>query len=89
MKVNGLSSALAGIQRQSDALGRAAEKVARAAAVDSLPSSRQENRLYRSSADELIHSGAVEAIVARRMFSASLRMAQAVNEGVDEIIERI
>lgn len=83
MTVNGLSGALSGIQRQTNALDRAAERVTRATTAEQAP--REQAGVEESGASELA-SGMVETLVARRMLSAALKMAQTANEGIMEAL---
>ena len=84
MTINPLTSHLAGIQRQGAAMDRAAEKIARAslrtdqgAEKKAGPAETEETRLDQ---------GLVEAMVAKRMFTAAVRMAQSANEGISEAL---
>ena len=83
MTVNPLHSALSGIQQQRAALDRAAEKIARAT-LD--PQATQGHSGPNESAVAQLDQGLVEALVARRMFTAAVRMAQSTNEGIVEAL---
>lgn len=84
MSIDALSSSLGAIQRQSDAVGRAAEKIERA----TLDTSRPDQAAVEQSRDtiETLAGGSVELMVARRMFSAAIKMAQTANEGIFEAL---
>ncbi|MBK8250342.1 MAG: hypothetical protein IPK85_23545 [Gemmatimonadetes bacterium] len=84
MTINPLNSHLAGIQRQGAAMDKAAEKIARAslrpeqgATSKAGPAEAEESRMDQ---------GLVEAMVAKRMFTAAVRMAQSANEGISEAL---
>lgn len=84
MTINPLSSSLSGIQRQQAALDKAAEKISRATlqterASGGGPSAPEVN-------EARLDQGLVEAMVARRMFTAAVRMAQSANEGIVEAL---
>ncbi len=84
MTINPLNSSLAGIQRQGAALDRAAEKIARATLrpEPGATSSRETPEAPEARLDQ----GLVDAMVARRMFTAAVRMAQSANEGIIEAL---
>lgn len=87
MAINAISSALSAVQRQSASVERAAEKVARATAVnvsDAPTNSREADVLASQEAGLL--DGTVDMMVSKRMFSAALRMAAAANEGISEAL---
>lgn len=89
MAISGLSSALSAIQRQNAALERASDKIARATTAESgasqAPTSQAEADALESQGAALV-DGTVEMMVARRMFTASLKMAQVANEGITEAL---
>ena len=87
MTVRGVSSGLSGINRQSAAMDRAAEKIARAASAASSPAAAalESARTYETPQTQLL-DGTVEMMVATRMFTAALKMAQTANEGVLEAL---
>lgn len=87
MRISGLPTAVAGLRRQAEALGGAAEKIARATAIDPIALPREEFRPDRVNSAEPVASAMLEALVARRMFIASLRMAQATNETVESVLD--
>ncbi|MGQ0765755.1 MAG: hypothetical protein ACT4OZ_08830 [Gemmatimonadota bacterium] len=86
MKVDGLTAALDGLTRQLDAHARAAARVQRAT-LDA-DGARLESAAERRDVVEVHYSslltGQLEALLARRMFSAALKLAQATNEGIVE-----
>jgi hypothetical protein len=84
MSIDALSSSLGAIQRQSDAASRAAEKIERATLDTSRPESASVEQ--RGDSVETLASGSVELMVARRMFSAAIKMAQTANEGIFEAL---
>lgn len=87
MAINAISSALSAVQRQSASVERAAEKVARATAVnvsDAPTNSREADVLASQEAGLL--DGTVDMMVSKRMFSAALRMAAVANEGISEAL---
>jgi hypothetical protein len=84
MTINPLNSHLAGIQRQGAALDRAAEKIARASLR---PEQGAPSKARPAEAEEArMDQGLVEAMVAKRMFTAAVRMAQSANEGISEAL---
>lgn len=87
MTVNGVSSALSGINRQSAAMDRAAEKIARATttAPARTPDTPEAASAAQASETQLL-DGTVEMMVAKRMFTAAVKMAQNANEGVAEAL---
>lgn len=87
MTINGISSSLTAIQRQTASMERAAEKVARATtgAPSDVPTNAAEADALASQEAGLV-DGTVEMMVAKRMFSAALRMAQTANEGILEAL---
>lgn len=87
MSINGISSGAAGIQRHSAALDRAAEKLARAASSDvhDVPSTQRDAEALGAQEGAVV-DGTVQLIVAKRMFSAALKMAQVANEGIGEAL---
>ena len=82
MNVSGMSSALSAIQRQSEAMNRAAARIARAGLEDSVDAAPEAAAVSAvSSGDELI-SASVDSLVARSLFTAALRLAQTTNENI-------
>ena len=82
MNVSGLSSAFSVIQRQSEAMNRAAARIARVGLQDSVeaaPGAAAASAV--SGGDELI-SATVDSLVARSLFTAALRLAQTTNENI-------
>lgn len=87
MAINAISSSLSAIQRQSSAVDRAAEKIARATAVnasDAPTTSREAEALASQEAGLL--DGTVDMMVSKRLFTAALRMASTANEGIAEAL---
>lgn len=84
MTVNGLSSALSAITRQTDAADRAATKIARIDSSTEAPRGPAPEASSDSVAQ--LAAGTVEMMVARRMFTAAVKMAQTMNEGIAEAI---
>ena len=87
VSINGISGGASGIQRQSAALDRAAEKLARAASrdVQDVPSTPRDAQALGVQEGAVV-DGTVELLVAKRMFSAALKMAQVANEGIGEAL---
>ena len=84
MTIQGVSSGLSAVTRQREAMDRAAEKIARATiATTAGPGSPDVSSLDSVSA---LVDGTVEQMVAMRMFTAAIKMAQTVNEGVFEAL---
>ncbi|MEO6446440.1 MAG: hypothetical protein ABIZ91_08835 [Gemmatimonadaceae bacterium] len=85
MTINAISSGLAGMQRQSQAMDRAAEKVARASLTDvtKAPETQEQAETIGAQESALV-DGTVEMMVAKRMFTAALKVAQTANEGIME-----
>lgn len=91
MTISGISSGLSALRRQSAALDRAAEHLAKAASTDvfdarsSQPGSQPGAEAIGARESGLV-DGTVELLVARRMFSAALKVAQAANAGIGEAL---
>lgn len=85
MTVNGVSSGLAAINRQTAAMDRAAEKIARATTPERAATSAGNAEVAQTQEGQLL-DGTVEMMVAKRMFTAAIRMAQTANEGVFEAL---
>jgi len=87
MAINAISSSLTAIQRQTASMDRAADKIARATTsnVTDAPTNAREAETLASQESGMI-DGTVEQMVAKRMFSAALRMAQSANEGISEVL---
>ena len=83
MAIRGVSSGLSAITRQREAMDRAAEKIARATLATTASHATAE-----ASADSVspLLEGTVELMVAQRMFTAAVKMAQTANEGVVEAL---
>jgi len=83
MNVSGLSSALSAIQRQSEAMDRAAARVARAGLEDTVdaPSAPSPVGAPSAGSDDLV-TGTVDSLVASSLFTAALRLAQTTNENI-------
>lgn len=87
MAINAISSGLTAIHRQAAAMDRAAEKIARAGAVNLSDAPQNAKRAEVAAAEESgLLDGTVEMLVARRMFTASLKMASAANDGITEAL---
>ena len=87
MAINAISSGLTAIHRQAAAMDRAAEKIARAGAVNVSDTPQNAKRAEIAAAEESgLLDGTVEMLVARRMFTASLKMASAANDGITEAL---
>jgi hypothetical protein len=84
MTINPLNSHLSGIQRQGAALDRAAEKIARATLRPEQGAAPRPDVVETS--ETQLDQGLVEVLVARRMFTAAVRMAQSANEGIGEAL---
>lgn len=87
MAINAISSSLNAIQRQGASVDRAADKIARATAVnvsDAPTNSRDAEALASQEAGLL--DGTVDMMVSKRMFTAALRMASTANEGIAEAL---
>lgn len=87
MAISGISNGFSGIQRQSAALDRAAAKISRATSGDvtETPTSQQQAEEIGSQETSLV-DGTVELMVAKRMFTASLKVAQVQNESIMEAL---
>ncbi len=83
MMVRPLRSALSGVPQQRAAFDRAAEKVARVSLDASAP---QGQPALQGSSEAQLDQGLVQALVAKRMFTAAVRMAQSANEGIIEAL---
>ena len=84
MTIQGVSAGRAAITRQREAMDRAAEKIARATSATTPP----DGAPGATSADSVstLLVGTVELMVAKRMFTAAVKMAQTANEGVVEAL---
>jgi hypothetical protein len=87
MAINAISSSLTALQRQSAAMDRAAEKVARATStnVTDAPTNAKDAEAVQAQETNLL-DGTVDMMVSKRMFSAALKMAAAANEGISEAL---
>jgi hypothetical protein len=87
--INPISSGLSGLQRQSAAMDRAADKITRAAAsgVEEAPATQEEANAVGESESGLV-DGTVEMLVARRMFTAAIKVAQTANDGILEALHK-
>ena len=87
MAINGITNSLSAIQRQTAAMDRAADKITRATGsnVSSTPATPAEAAEVASQESGMV-DGTVEMIVATRMVSAALKMAQTANEGILEAL---
>lgn len=87
MAINAISSSLTALQRQSAAMDRAAEKVARATttSVTDAPTNAKDAEAVQAQEANLL-DGTVDMMVSKRMFSAALKMAAAANEGISEAL---
>jgi hypothetical protein len=85
--ISGISSGLSALRRQSAALDRAADHLAKAASTDvsDAPTSQPNAGAIGAQANGSV-DGTVELLVAKRMFSAALKVAQAANEGIGEAL---
>lgn len=86
MTVNGVSSGLSAINRQSAAMDRAAEKIARASTAAGQASPTPAGAGVAQAGETQLLDGTVEMMVAKRMFTAAVKMAQTANEGVMEAL---
>jgi hypothetical protein len=87
MKISGLSGALSGLQNQRNAMEKAATQIAGAGlapAVDARSGMQGELAAIEGSA---LLTGTLEALVARRMFTAAVRMAEVANEEVTQTMQ--
>jgi hypothetical protein len=87
MAINAISSSLTALQRQSAAMDRAAEKVARSttANVTDAPTNAADAEALATQQSGMV-DGTVEMMVASRMFTAAVKMAQTANEGIFEAL---
>jgi hypothetical protein len=87
MAINAISSSLTAIQRQSAAMDRAADKVARSTTsnVTDAPTNADDAEALATQQSGLV-DGTVEMMVATRMFTAAVKMAQTANEGILEAL---
>lgn len=87
MAINAISNSLNAIQRQTASMDRAAEKIARAttSSITDAPTNAREAEALASQESGLI-DGTVDQMVAKRMFTAALRMASTANEGISEAL---
>jgi len=83
MNVSGLSSALSAIQRQSEALNRAAARIARAGLTDSVEESDAASPTNAVSTGGDLVAGTVDSLVARSLFTAAVRLAETTNENIN------
>jgi hypothetical protein len=81
MPISSISGAFGALQRQSTAMDRAAAKVARAGLGSPSPETDESERPETASTDLLL-DGVSESLVARRMFTAAVRLAQTTNENI-------
>jgi len=88
MAINGISSGLSAIQRQAVAIDRAADKIARSTTsnVTEAPTNAQDAEALAAQESGLI-DGNVEMIIAARMFTAAVKMAQTTNETILESLK--
>ena len=82
MSISGLSSALSAIQRQSQAMDRAADRIARSGLENSVDVPTDSSAVASMSTDGDLIAGTVEGMVASRLFVAALRLAQTTNENI-------
>lgn len=87
MAISAISSGMAAVQRQSVAMDRAAEKIGRASSSDvsEVPQTHEQAEAIGAQESGLV-DGTVELMVAKRMFTAALKMAQSANEGIMEAL---
>jgi hypothetical protein len=87
MAINGVSSGLTAIQRQAASMDRAAEKIAKSSITDvsQAPTNAAEAEAIGAQESGMV-DGTVEMMVAKRMFSAALKMAATANEGIMEAL---
>lgn len=85
MTINSISSGAGAIQKQGAALDRAASRVLRATIAESHPETAK-REAGASEAPVRLEDATVDLMVAKRMFTAAVRMAQTANEGVMEAI---
>jgi hypothetical protein len=81
MDVSRLSSALSAIQIQSQAMDRAAARIARSGLEASVDASVDPTVAESMSGDDLV-GATVDGLVASRLFTAAVRLAQTTNENI-------
>jgi hypothetical protein len=88
MAINAISSSLTAIHRQSAAMDRAADKVARSTTsnVTDAPTNAADAEALAAQQSGMV-DGTVEMMVATRMFTAAVKMAQTANEGILEVLK--
>ncbi len=88
MAINAINSSLTAIHRQSAAMDRAADKVARATTsnVTDAPTNAADAEALAAQQSGMI-DGTVEMMVATRMFTAAVKTAQTTNEGILEVLK--
>lgn len=87
MSINGISSGLSALRHQSAALDHGAEKLTRGTSgeVPEASPARREGEGVGVQEGGVV-GGAVEMIVARRMFTAAVKMAQVANDDIGEAL---
>ena len=87
MAISAVSSGLAALQRQSVAMDRAADKINRATSTDITEVLETQDQAESIGSQESgLVDGTVELMVAKRMFTVALKMAQTANEGIMEAL---
>lgn len=82
MNVSRLSSALTAIQIQSQAMDRAAARIARSGLEASVDASTDPTVAESMSGDGDLVGATVDGLVAARLFTAAVRLAQTTNENI-------
>ncbi|MEP7344874.1 MAG: hypothetical protein ABI877_06400 [Gemmatimonadaceae bacterium] len=85
MNVTGTSGALSAIQRQLQVMDQAAARVARAGLQDAGDPTETSTSVAASAEDDFI-SGTVDGLVAQRMFTAAVRLAETTNENIIAVL---
>lgn len=87
MSINSVSSSSAGIQKQSAALDRAASRMVRATLAERPSVAPAASGVTPAEAPPELAQATVDLMVSKRMFTAAVRMAQTVNEGITEALK--
>lgn len=87
MALNSINNSGSALQRQAAAVDRAASRLVRATLSENGKATPEGPRQPVAEEAPQIPSATVELLVSRRMFTAAVRMAETVNEGIVEALK--
>jgi hypothetical protein len=87
MALNSISNSGSALQRQAAAVDRAASRLVRATLSDHEKRGSGPGQAASVTETPQLPSATVELLVSRRMFTAAVRMAESVNEGIVEALK--